>query len=211
MRRNLTICAAAGAIALGAHLFQTQHSHIRPAKVRHISIYVDVSDQSDPVLLRYLDWAYRAQQRLEPKDELKIYVFAHSLELVYDAGGTADRGRFNDLIGCRLKQSSPAMRVPETRTELVFEEISRADSAPDAVLICTDGGIENLTTRVETTIRLASARWFKVSTQRRLVVAGVLQQYRRQWAGWIENLAPERCLVRGSDDAENAIRSLGEG
>ncbi len=183
----------------------------RPPIKRHVNIAIDISDQTDTVLLRYADWTYRMERNLSDTDLLTVTVFAHDNEIVYSDQPIRNRSDFNEKVASRFTFKSAALGKPNTETDKVMSDFDAdrfAGTQEDWIL--TDGGIESVVgTRKDpfgTTLKSLASK----PNVARVAVIGVQQEYRRQWKGWLDDLGP-KALLRGVGDADSSLALLQSG
>lgn len=162
----------------------------------------DVSGSAESKALDYARAVYASQRALPPGSELKAYVFGHGCELVYTGGKITGRDEFNQKVGEALASPSQILRNPGTQTDRLLETVAadaKAAARPVAVLIATDGGMEDQSEVAMRRLRSSLKALAACSDVKVVALLGVLPGYRRQWEEWLAPLGP-RAIVRGDRD-----------
>ena len=172
---------------------------------------IDVSSPSEERLVKYGSILYHAQRGVGRDGALIVHAFDYTPEQVYEGTRLTSRAKFNERLGSEVLKSFEDESEPGTRTELVLEAVvkdAKRSSLPTSILICTDGGIEDLSKPVLDSIASSFEELASLSHVEQVVIAGVLPEHRAQWKEWLAPLEA-RGKVRGLNDAEEAVKQLG--
>jgi hypothetical protein len=170
---------------------------------------MDISNQNKAQLDFVGHVGYEVVRRAPLDESVKVYVFAHTYEIVYGAGPLKSKAKFNSAIGSRLNKPSPEMHIPETRTEVMVAEFaSLSISVPTEIILVTDGGIEGLNQDVIQAIKTSIKKLSENRNVVRILILGVQQEHRKRWEGWIAPFGG-RGHVFGSNDYAEGLQSIG--
>jgi len=164
------------------------------------------------VVLRHADAAHRFQRRLPSGSRVRVYVFAHRVEAVYDGPPLRSRDAFNEALGRSLREPSPNIAANGTRTELVLDRLALDAAESDLrlrALIATDGGVEDRSKETMARFREAVRSLAGRKSDTSLMIVGVEPRFRVWWEDLLAPLGPN-ARVRGTNDwkplAEGGLR-----
>lgn len=174
---------------------------------QHLAL--DISDQRKERLDITGRIGYEVERRAQPDERVRVYLFAHTFEIAYDAAPLKSKSKFNAAIGGRLNKPSAEMHIPDTRTDVILAELASLDTLrPTEIILVTDGGIENLGPEVVKSITDSISRLAANRKIVRFLILGVQQEHRKRWDTWISPLG-SRGHVYGGNDYQEGLKSIG--
>lgn len=170
----------------------------------NLQIAIDVSDRNTQRLVAYANAAYRVQRRADETATVRIYEFAHDIELIYEGPPIKGRNNFNLRVASKLSTLGSKMLRSGTRTHLAFRVLGNdcaLRSGERLLVLFTDGGIEDRSPEVQDSLRLTSKHLASADGVKLVIFAGVNQEWRGQWEDWLSPMG-RRGLVRGLNDMD---------
>ena len=173
----------------------------------NIELAIDVSDRNPQRLVAYANAAYRLQRLAGHGSTIRVYEFAHEIEVIYEGPPIKGRNNFNQKVASKLASEGDLMLQPGTRTEVAIDRLVRDASGNQGdhfLIIFTDGGIEDRRSETLDRLRTVLQRAKDSRSVRCLQFAGVNQLWRIQWEEWLKPLG-KRGGVRGLDDMDSVL------
>jgi hypothetical protein len=181
-----------------------------PGDVRTLIVAVDLSDQTEEKLTQYASTLFTLQRQLDRNDRLVVITFWHETNVLYEGPRISGRNSFNKRIASFFDKPREQMRIPGTRTELVFKSIAQvieSASGTVTVAILTDGGVEDQSDRAMSTLHSAIEEIASAQKVRSVAALGVHPWFRELWQNWLKPLE-SRAIVRGANDMRIAAERM---
>jgi len=160
-------------------------------------LYVDLSNPTPEAVQANGYRGFLFQDDLSGNATVKITLFAHRLEVIYDSEARLTRKQYHALLTKAIPRVRPETTLPGTRIEKVFADAAaNLPTEPFAICIATDGGVEDASEPVLRSLRTNVSLITSSPHFRGLYVIGVLQNH-RQW--WTDLLGP-KAIVKGEFD-----------